>query len=396
MKRTKAAVAFLAGMAMLASLGNVAGADNILGTDGATSPIKVGNALQYEDAASPGAFACSARGTAVTGSATLVRSNGGDVFTAGDVLDLTGRAYLTSDATQATVAGITITPATVTVPSPWTDATGGDAEEHPFTFSTNVASTVPNGAYTAVLVLAKGSLSVDGTFDVNVTCTSAPPTNTRPVVAAPTVTTTSACGVSISTTFTDPDAGQTHTSSINWGDTSSSAGTVDETAKTVTGSHSYATAGTYNITVSVTDDSGAANATGTSGETSYTTKNTASALASPIKADGTSNFKVNSSIPLKLTVTACGGALVTDLTPTVSLAKTDSVPDGTDTTAGTADTATNGKLMWWNGETYIYVLSTKNSQFINTGASLTTGTYRVTVSDASFVAPVTAQFDLKK
>ena len=51
--------------------------------------------------------------------------------------------------------------------------------------------------------------------------------------------------------------------------------------------------------------------------------------------------------------------------------------------------------MRWSDTQYIDNLSTRNSQF-NAGAALTAGTYRVTVSDASYFASVSADFDMKK
>ena len=58
-------------------------------------------------------------------------------------------------------------------------------------------------------------------------------------------------------TFTDLDAGDTHTASIDWGDGSGpGVGAVDQEARVVSGSHVYADDGTYTVVVTVTDDAG--------------------------------------------------------------------------------------------------------------------------------------------
>ena len=55
--------------------------------------------------------------------------------------------------------------------------------------------------------------------------------------------------------FTDPDKLDTHTAVWNWGDGTTSAGTVTEGngAGTVAGSHVYAAPGVYRVTVTVSD-----------------------------------------------------------------------------------------------------------------------------------------------
>lgn len=214
--------------------------------------------------------------------------------------------------------------------------------------------------------------------------------NADPIVGALTFNQVgTACGISVSAGFTDVGSGDTHASSIDWGD-GSTADSTDPDASPVTGAHTFSGPGTYIVTVSVTDDDGGEDdATG-----SPVFKNRASAILDPVKS-GVSNFKIGSSIPVKITVQDCAGTPVTTLAPTVSLVKLDSMPDGTNTDAGTAETATNGKSMLWNGELYHYVLSTKNSQLAG-GTALTAGTYKLTVSDPSFVSNPTATFDLKK
>jgi hypothetical protein len=66
--------------------------------------------------------------------------------------------------------------------------------------------------------------------------------------------------VSIAAAFGDLGAADTHTATIDWGDGTVTAGAVGEpaggTAGTVSGEHTYTKAGTYTVTVTVTDDDG--------------------------------------------------------------------------------------------------------------------------------------------
>lgn len=210
---------------------------------------------------------------------------------------------------------------------------------------------------------------------------------------APTVTATAtaaagaagACTVDLAASFTDPGTDDTHTTTVTWGDTTSTG--------LLTGSHTYDAAGSYTIGVTVTDDDrGVGTASG-----SFTAYNTPSAILQPINAAGTrSVFKLGSTIPVKITITGCDdGQAVSTLTPTVSLVRVDTTVENVVTETAVTATPTNGTAMRWSDTQYIYNLSTKASQFPNLTA-LTQGTYKVTVDDGSFAAPVTATFDLKK
>jgi len=53
--------------------------------------------------------------------------------------------------------------------------------------------------------------------------------------------------------FTDPDDGDTHTATWDWGDGTTSGGTVDQTNDIVTGFHEYAIPGVYTVTLTVID-----------------------------------------------------------------------------------------------------------------------------------------------
>ncbi len=66
--------------------------------------------------------------------------------------------------------------------------------------------------------------------------------------------------VAVSASFTDANATDTHTAIIDWGDGTSSAGAVTEAngSGSVSGSHTYSTAGVYTVEMTVTDEEGAA------------------------------------------------------------------------------------------------------------------------------------------
>jgi PKD repeat protein len=65
----------------------------------------------------------------------------------------------------------------------------------------------------------------------------------------------SGANVVVDASFNDPDAGDTHTASIDWGDGDSEQPIVD--AGAFTASHEYLVSGTYTVTATVTDAAGA-------------------------------------------------------------------------------------------------------------------------------------------
>jgi VCBS repeat-containing protein len=101
-----------------------------------------------------------------------------------------------------------------------------------------------------------GAAPTDLIVDVLITVSGSEPINTAPTVDAgadvqqfPSVTT-----VTVKAAIMDADAGDRHTATIDWGDGTKGALTVD--GLIASGSHDYAMSGTWIATVSVTDAAG--------------------------------------------------------------------------------------------------------------------------------------------
>jgi PKD repeat protein len=343
-----------------------------------------GNALSYSLTGEGNTLACTARGVPVSGQGTIQKNdNQGPTFDAGQTLSITGVNLPT---------GITVASDGVQLPSNWRDSGGRSVN---VAFTTTVADTVPDDVYTITL-RATGSVdgqsaSITDTYTVNVACTEEEAVNAPPVITSFTATATAACTVDAAVEWTDEDADDTHSVTFAWGD--DSADTVVENAVSPTSrSHTYAEDGTYTLTATVSDGEDSDSDTA-----EFTTKLTPSAIMEPIKPEGGSSFKINQSIPVKITVSNCGGDVVEDLAPTVALSRiSKDAVTGEETISDEATAApTNGKEMLWNGEHYHYVLSTRNSQF-NNGKALAEGTYRVSIRDDAFFAPASEVFSLRK
>jgi hypothetical protein len=126
----------------------------------------------------------------------------------------------------------------------------------PASLSTTITCT-DDGTYTITLTASDGinaPVAVDGTLTV---------ANVAPVVSISSPTSGQlfqlADSVPVTAPFTDAGTNDTHTCSIDFGDSTVVAGTVVEAAGsgTCAGSHTYATGGSKTITVTVTDDDGA-------------------------------------------------------------------------------------------------------------------------------------------
>jgi PKD repeat protein len=105
------------------------------------------------------------------------------------------------------------------------------------------------GTVTAAGSAATAFATADVTFVVD-------DTNQAPAVTAATDFTV-LIGEQVSgilATFTDANPSDVHTAEIDWGDGTVTAGVVDQAAGTVSGSHTYAEAGQYTVTITVSDD----------------------------------------------------------------------------------------------------------------------------------------------
>jgi hypothetical protein len=150
-----------------------------------------------------------------------------------DPLTFTVVAAPTHGTVTGTAPNLTYTPAT--------GYTGADS----FTFKANDGKVDSNIATVTITINAGNRAPTVGAISWN---TSVDPVKVN----------TSITG---SATFTDADAGDTHTATWEWGDGTTSAGTVNETTKVVTGSHSYTAPKLYTVTLTLKD---AANASATS------------------------------------------------------------------------------------------------------------------------------------
>ncbi|MFM8289704.1 MAG: beta strand repeat-containing protein, partial [Planctomycetaceae bacterium] len=110
-----------------------------------------------------------------------------------------------------------------------------------------------NGTYTVTLTLTDGITTVTDSFMVTVT-------NADPAAGTLSGRTAAVRGqvLPFSLPFTDAGVADTHTATINWGDGTTSDGTVTggSGAGVVAGSHMYTATGTYTVVVTVTDDDG--------------------------------------------------------------------------------------------------------------------------------------------
>lgn len=143
----------------------------------------------------------------------------------------------------------------------------GDGASESVSLAPGVTSTSPthtyadSGAYTvSVTVTDAGGLSVQGGTTVNAMNVS--PSLSNLVLTPSSVTDHET--LTVSGTFSDPGTADTFTLAVNWGDGSSASGPLAAGVRSFSATHAYAVAGTYDVTVTVTDrDNGPGSQTAT-------------------------------------------------------------------------------------------------------------------------------------
>jgi predicted extracellular nuclease len=195
-----------------------------------------------------------------------------------------------------------------------------------------------------------GGLSAVSSATVNVT-------NVAPTVSAAFGASSASCGpnnATLTVTFSDPAAADTHSAVINWGDGNTQ--TVSTATSPLVLPHTYAAAGNYTASVGVSDDDG-----GTGNATAgVLVKFNTSGFLQPINADGTSVFKYNSTIPVKISFTDCNGSTPANLAPTIKLTMISGGTPGLEINEPLSTSAadTTG-VMRFSTSHYIYNLASK-------------------------------------
>lgn len=177
------------------------------------------------------------------------------------------------------------------------------------------------------------------------------------------------------------------TSIIDWGDGTSN---TSFTGDTFSNTHNYKP-GTYNLIIKVSDDDGATT-TNIAQPERVVLLFTPGNILEPINPDGSSTFKIGSTIPVKVRVADCHEDTISNLIPTVNLVAIGSTETTVNEIASSSE-ADSGNQMRWGGSHYMFNLSTKNSQF-NQNNDLTQGRYRLTVKDP-LMAPLNAEINLR-
>ena len=254
------------------------------GTAGATTAVVTGGPAIYNVAASgmtsngtvtvsvPANSAKDAAGNNNTASntATVTYDTAGPTVTinqASGQADPTSSSPINFTAVFSEVVGSSFGNADVTIggTAGATNASVTNPSSDGKTFNVAISGMTTNGTVTATIGANKAtdaagngnaaSTSMDNTVTYNASVGNTPPTVT---INTPTFGQLYAKPgyVNLSATFTDPDAGQTHTCSINWDDGTTTTPAVNQTTKTCAQAHTYNAPGVYTIVVTIYDSVG--------------------------------------------------------------------------------------------------------------------------------------------
>ncbi len=160
---------------------------------------------------------------------------GSTVVVAGTATDVSGVGSITVNGTVADV-----------------ESTGNPDDPNEVSFSTTVEGLVVN-KWNIITIVVTDTLGNSITVDRRV---YRDPCNLPPEIisiSGPLEPVELETAYEMTGTFTDPDIDDIHSAIWDWGDGTTSVGTVDQTERTVTGSHVYGTSGVYTVTLTVTD-----------------------------------------------------------------------------------------------------------------------------------------------
>jgi hypothetical protein len=210
--------------------------------------------------------------------------------------------------------------------------------------------------------------------------------NVAPTVSASFASSSLSCGANNATlnvSFTDPGTLDTHSAVINWGDGNTQ--TLSSVSSPFSVAHTYALVGNYTATVTVTDKDGGADTKTAIATVNYNT----SGFLQPINANGTSVFKYNSTIPVKISFTNCDGSIPSNLAPAIKLTMISGTTPGLEINEPISTSAadTTG-FMRFSTNQYIYNLATKPLPD-------SSATYKITVTIPSTGQTFTVQFGLR-